>query len=48
MLKTERKDRVLQNTPIASYPNTSQFWTWTPDAFMAMPSYLELKGKWAK
>lgn len=48
MLKTERKDGVLQNTPIASYPNTSQFWTWTPDAFMAMPSYLELKGKWAK
>jgi len=48
MLKTERKDGVLQNTPIASYSNTSQFWTWTPDAFMAMPSYLELKGKWAK
>ena len=48
VLKTERKDGVLQNTPIASYPNTSQFWTWTPDAFMAMPSYVELKGKWAK
>jgi hypothetical protein len=39
---------VLQNTPIATYPNTSQFWTWTPDACMAMPSYVELKGKWAR
>jgi len=48
ILKTERRDGVLQNTPIASYSNTSQFWTWTPDAYMAMPSYLELKGKWAK
>jgi len=48
ILKTERKDGQLQNTPIANYPNTSQFWTWTPDAFMALPSYVEHKGKWAK
>jgi branched-chain amino acid transport system substrate-binding protein len=48
ILKTERKDGVLQNTPIATYPSTSQFWTWTPDAFMAMPSSVEMKGKWAK
>src|SRR5262245_1752819 len=48
ILKTERKDGVLQNVPIATYPNTSQFWTWTPDAFMAMPSYVEMKGKWAR
>jgi branched-chain amino acid transport system substrate-binding protein len=46
ILRTERRDGVLQNTPIATYPNTSQFWTWTPDAFMAMPPYAELKGKW--
>src|SRR5262249_51170483 len=46
ILKTERKDGVLQNTPVATYPNTSQFWTWTAEAFMAMPSYVELKGKW--
>jgi branched-chain amino acid transport system substrate-binding protein len=48
ILKTERKDGVLQNVPIATYPNTSQFWTWTPDAFMAMPPYVEMKGKWAR
>lgn len=48
ILRTERKDGQVQNTPIASYPNTSQFWTWTPDAFMALPSYVEQKGKWVK
>jgi branched-chain amino acid transport system substrate-binding protein len=48
ILKTERKDGVMQNVPIATYPNTSQFWTWTPDAFMAMPPYVEMKGKWAR
>src|SRR5215813_5518745 len=48
ILKTERKDGTLHNIPIATYPNTSQFWTWTPDAFMAMPPYAEMKGKWAR
>jgi len=48
ILKTERKDSTLHNIPIATYPNTSQFWTWTPEAFMAMPSYAELRGRWAR
>jgi len=47
-LLTALKRIDVDAPPIASYSNTSQFWTWTPDAFMAMPSYLELKGKWAK
>ncbi len=46
--KVEKKGGVLQNTVIASYPNTGQFWKWTPEAFMAMPSYSDMKGKWAK
>jgi len=46
--KVERKDGALQNTVIATYPGVSQFWKWTPEAYMAMPAYQELKGKWAK
>jgi branched-chain amino acid transport system substrate-binding protein len=48
MLRTERRGGVLQNVPVASYPNTTQFWTWAPDEFMAMPPYVDMKGKWVK
>ena len=48
VFKVEKRGGVLQNIPVASYPNTHQFWKWTPEQFMAMPSYLEMKGKWAK
>jgi branched-chain amino acid transport system substrate-binding protein len=44
--KVEKKGDKLQNTVIASYPNTGQFWKWSPDAFMAMPAYGDMKGKW--
>jgi len=46
--KVEKKDGVLQNTVIATYPNVSQFWKWSPEAYLAMPAYADLKGKWAK
>lgn len=46
--KVERKDGALQNTVIQTYPNVSQFWKWTPEAYMALPPYQGLKGKWAK
>src|SRR5262245_2158423 len=46
--KVERRRGVLQNVPVASYPGTNQFWKWTPEQFMALPGYLEMKGKWAK
>lgn len=48
ILKVEKKGNFLQNTPIASYPNTGQFWKWTPEAYMAMPDYAAMKGKWVK
>jgi branched-chain amino acid transport system substrate-binding protein len=48
MLRTERRGGVLQNVPVASYPGTTQFWTWSPEEFMAMPAYIDLKGKWVK
>jgi branched-chain amino acid transport system substrate-binding protein len=46
--KVEKKGNELQNTVIATYPSTSQFWKWGPDAYLAMPPYAEMKGKWAK
>jgi branched-chain amino acid transport system substrate-binding protein len=47
VLRAERKGGQLQNTVIGSYPKVSQFWKWTPEQFLAMPSYPDLKGKWA-
>ena len=48
ILKVEKKDGALRNVPIASYPNSGQFWKWTPDAFLALPAYPDLKNKWVK
>ena len=46
--RVEKRGRVLQNTVIATYPNTSQFWTWTPEAYLAMPSYIDMRGMWTR
>jgi branched-chain amino acid transport system substrate-binding protein len=46
--KVERKGGKLQNTVIASYPNTGQFWKWSPEAFLSMPAYGDMKNKWVK
>jgi branched-chain amino acid transport system substrate-binding protein len=46
--KVEKKGGRLQNSVIASYPNTGQFWKWSPEAYMAMPFYGDMKGKWVK
>ena len=48
VLKAERKGGALQNSVIGAYPNVSQFWKWTPEAYLALPTYPEMKGKWAK
>lgn len=48
ILKVEKQGNVLQNTVIAQYPNTNQFWKYGSDAYMAMPSYPDMKGKWVK
>jgi len=37
--KVERKDGVLQNTIIKTYPQVSQFWTYPPKKFLADPVY---------
>jgi len=46
--KVEKKAGKLQNTVIASYPNTGQFWKWSPEAYMNMTPYGDMKNKWAK
>ncbi len=48
ILKVEKKNGALQNTVVAAYPNSGQFWKWSPDAFLSMPAYGDMKGKWAK
>jgi branched-chain amino acid transport system substrate-binding protein len=40
-------DGHLQNVIVHTFPSVSQFWTWTPVQFMAMPPYAEMKGEWA-
>ena len=37
--KVERKNGQLVNTIVETIPNVSQFWTYDPKAFLAMPAY---------
>ena len=46
--RVERKGGALQNTVIATYPDTSQFWKWSPQAYLAMPAYIDMRGKWVR
>jgi len=48
ILRVEQRGGAVENLPIASFPNTTQFWKWSPEAFMALTPYAELRGKWAK
>jgi len=48
VLKAEKKGGALQNSVTGSYPNVSQFWKWTPEVYLTLPTYPEMKGKWAK
>jgi len=43
--KVERVGGQLVNTPVKTYPNVSQFWTWTPEEFLKYPAWAEFKGK---
>ena len=38
----------LNNVPFKTYPSVSQFWTWSPEEYMKMPSYTDMKGKWVR
>jgi branched-chain amino acid transport system substrate-binding protein len=37
--RVERKDGMLVNTIVKTYPAVSQFWTWDPKDFLAHPVY---------
>ncbi len=45
--KVQMVDGQRQNVIAHTYPSVSQFWTWTPAQFMALPPYTEMKGEWA-
>lgn len=45
--KVQLIDGRWQNGIIKWYPSLSQFWTWTPEEFMNMTPYTQMKGKWA-
>lgn len=36
------------NTVIETVKDVSQFWKWSPEEFMKMPLFTDMKGKWAK
>lgn len=44
--KTQAENGEWQNVIMKTYPGASQFWTWNPEEFMAMPSYTDMKGHW--
>jgi branched-chain amino acid transport system substrate-binding protein len=37
--RVERKDGQLVNTIVDTFPEVSQFWSYEPRAFLAMPAY---------
>ncbi len=46
--KVEKVKGEWQSVPFKSYPTVSQFWNWTPEEYMKMTPYMEMKGKWAE
>lgn len=46
--EVKRVDGSWQNVPIETYTGVNQFWKWSPEEFMKMPSYSEMKGKWVQ
>lgn len=48
ILKVERTEDGLVNKPFYSYPDISQFYTWTPEEFMKLPPYRDISDKWVK
>ncbi|MBI5586633.1 MAG: ABC transporter substrate-binding protein [Deltaproteobacteria bacterium] len=37
-----------ENVPIKTYNMVNQFWSWSPEEYMKMPTYSDMKGKWMK
>jgi branched-chain amino acid transport system substrate-binding protein len=37
--RVDKKNGKLQNTIVHTFPNVTQFWTWTPEEYMKQPPY---------
>lgn len=46
--EVKKVDGKLVNTIIETAANVSQFWKWSPEDYLKMPQYADLKGKWVK
>jgi branched-chain amino acid transport system substrate-binding protein len=48
VFKVEKADGKLINNAIAEFKDVSQFWTWSPKEYMAMPNYSDIANDWVK
>jgi branched-chain amino acid transport system substrate-binding protein len=48
MCEVKKIDGELVNSVVDTQKDVSQFWKWSPEEYMKMPTYSSLKGKWAK
>ncbi len=48
VFEVSRVDGELVNKPIERFENISQFYTWTPEAYMALKPYRDIANDWAK
>ena len=46
--KVEKVDGEWQSVPIKTFEEVNQYWIWSPEDYMKLPPYVEMKGKWAK
>lgn len=46
--QVKKADGQLVHDVIDTYKDVSQFWKWSPEEYLKMPTYISMKGKWAK
>jgi branched-chain amino acid transport system substrate-binding protein len=46
--KVAKQAGKLANLPIAEFKDVSQFWTWSPKDYLAMPNYSDIANDWVK
>jgi branched-chain amino acid transport system substrate-binding protein len=48
VFKIERANGKLINKAVAEFKDVSQFWTWNPKDYIAMPTYSQIANDWVK
>ena len=48
VFRVEKEGDRYVNKPIQKFENVSQFYTWSPEEYLAMPDYSEVANDWAK